>query len=44
MSFLSIRWISCSADLKEIDFADNLIGELGGREILDALIKRKAGK
>ena len=30
-------------DLKEIDIEDNLIGELGGREILEALRSRKEG-
>ena len=38
-----IRWIKFSEDLKEIDLEDNLIGELGGREILDALHCRKEG-
>ena len=30
-------------DLKEIDLEDNLIGELGGRELLEALRFRKEG-
>lgn len=30
-------------NLKEIDIEDNLIGELGGREILEALRSRKEG-
>ena len=32
-----------SEDLKEIDIEDNLIGELGGREMLEALRCRKEG-
>ncbi|XP_057301323.1 uncharacterized protein LOC130635842 [Hydractinia symbiolongicarpus] len=35
------RWIVNSSNLKEIDLDDNLIGELGGREILSALQSRK---
>eukprot|EP00795_Rhopilema_esculentum_P016902 gene16902-8386_t len=35
------RWISTSADLKELDIDDNLIGDLGGREILGGLQDRK---
>ncbi|XP_066910521.1 uncharacterized protein [Clytia hemisphaerica] len=35
------RWIIFSEDLKEIDLDDNLIGELGGLEILSALRQRK---
>ena len=42
--FLSLyRWIMYCDDLKEIDIEDNLIGELGGREILEALRSRKEG-
>ena len=37
------RWIICSEDLREIDLDDNLIGELGGLEILTALRQRKEG-
>ena len=42
--FLSLyRWIMYCDNLKEIDIEDNLIGELGGREILEALRSRKEG-
>jgi len=35
------HWIVNSTDLVEINIEDNLIGELGAREILDALEERK---
>ena len=38
------RWISTASDLKELDIDDNLIGDLGGREILGGLQNRKEGR
>lgn len=35
------KWIENAADLQELDLDDNLIGELGGREVLDGLQERK---
>lgn len=39
----SIRLITHSDCLKEIDLEHNLIGDLGGRELLEALMDRKEG-
>ena len=36
------KWIVNSDSLKELSMENNLIGDLGGREILDALNNRKA--
>ena len=37
------RLITHSQALQELDLDDNLIGDLGGREILEALMDRKEG-
>ena len=37
------RLITHSEGLQEIDLDDNLIGDLGGRELLEALMDRKEG-
>jgi len=37
------RLITHSEGLQELDLDDNLIGDLGGREILEALMDRKEG-
>ena len=44
MSSLSRRLITHSECLQELDLDDNLIGDLGGREILEALMDRKEGQ
>lgn len=41
---LICRLITHSEGLQELDLDDNLIGDLGGREILEALMDRKEGK
>lgn len=41
---LFFRLITHSDCLKEIDVEQNLIGDLGGRELLEALMDRKEGK
>ena len=40
---LFCRLIANSECLEELDLEDNLIGDLGGREVMDALIDRKEG-
>ena len=40
---LFFRLITHSQALQELDLDDNLIGDLGGREILEALMDRKEG-
>lgn len=35
------RWLATAADLLELDIDDNLIGDMGGREILNGLQERK---
>ena len=40
---LFCRLIANSECLEELDLEDNLIGGLGGREVMDALIDRKEG-
>lgn len=42
-SVLFFRLITHSQALQELDLDDNLIGDLGGREILEALMDRKEG-
>ena len=42
-SLLIFRLITHSEGLQELDLDDNLIGDLGGREILEALMDRKEG-
>ena len=37
------RWLATAADLLELDIDDNLIGDMGGREILNGLEERKEG-
>ena len=44
MSLFSCRLITHSECLQELDLDDNLVGDLGGREILDALMDRKEGQ
>ena len=44
MSPLSCRLITHSECLQELDLDDNLIGDLGGRGILEALMDRKEGQ
>ena len=44
MCSLSFRLITHSECLQELDLDDNLIGDLGGREILEALMDRKEGQ
>ena len=41
--FIFFRLITHSDCLKEIDLEHNLIGDLGGRELLEALMDRKEG-
>ena len=41
--FYFFRLITHSDCLKEIDLEHNLIGDLGGRELLEALMDRKEG-
>lgn len=38
------RLITHSETLQELDLDDNLIGDLGGREVLEALMDRKEGR
>lgn len=40
---LICRLITHSESLQELDLDDNAIGDLGGREILEALMDRKEG-
>lgn len=42
--FNFVRLITHSDCLKEIDLEHNLIGDLGGRELLEALMDRKEGE
>ena len=44
ISPLSCRLITHSECLQELDLDDNLIGDLGGREILEAIMDRKEGQ
>ena len=37
------RLLTHSECLEELDLEDNLIGDLGGREIMEALLDRKEG-
>lgn len=41
---LICRLITHSEGLQELDLDDNLVGDLGGREILEALMDRKEGE
>jgi hypothetical protein len=41
---LFLRLMTHSDCLKEVDLEHNLIGDLGGREILEALMDRKEGE
>lgn len=43
MIVLIQRWLATAADLLELDIDDNLIGDMGGREILNGLQERKEG-
>ena len=38
------RLITHSAVVQELDFEDNLIGDIGGRELMEGLYCRKEGK
>lgn len=41
--FSSQRWLENAENVRELNIDDNLIGEMGGREILHGLQSRKEG-
>lgn len=43
ITLIVLRWLATAANLQELNIDDNLIGDMGGREILHGLQTRKEG-